>query len=460
MKIRKRNWTIFSILIIMIGIATWWFNRHHTYETIIPAESKLVIKIDYHSCRNNPIIQQKIQDIQQKILNGIQGIDWNKPIYIFVTPNEYIGIVGAISDHKALTSSLNALPTDWKPTDKVTDDDATWSTLKNGWQLAWRSNAILLMGPGSQQEAGIIRQTMREIMNEDYNESFLSTPYYKSLNQLKGDINMISRINVLPVPYNTFIKLQLPENISVQQTYLCSEIQVKKDKLHIQNTIYSNDEKDEKTLIHQPSPLLGHFKSYVDTSNRITLYMHTTGKKLLHILREEPDFRAMLGGMNQVIDADQMICSIKGEVLLQIRNWSVDQFPTFVLQAQLDNQDFLHNVSNWQENAKGKKEMSIHSIHNGYEVSYKNYHLFFKAENNQLLMTSGPSIQASPAKMPPCINQSTMYMTINFAKLWNNNSTQKSDTTNLLYEIGQQLNILEFKAKNSKFSTIDLYYRK
>lgn len=50
----------------MIGIAAWWLNRHNTYETIIPAEAKLVIKIDMKTCMNNPIIQQKFQDLQQK----------------------------------------------------------------------------------------------------------------------------------------------------------------------------------------------------------------------------------------------------------------------------------------------------------------------------------------------------------------------------------------------------------
>lgn len=90
------------------------------------------------------------------------------------------------------------------------------------------------MGPGNQQEAGTIRQTMREILNEDYDESFMSTPFYDELNQLKGDLNMISHINVLPIPYNTFMKLQLPENVSAQQTYLCSEIKIYQNKLCIQ----------------------------------------------------------------------------------------------------------------------------------------------------------------------------------------------------------------------------------
>lgn len=75
----------------MIGIAAWWLNRHNTYETIIPAEAKLVIKIDMKTCMNNPIIQQKFQDLQQKALKNIQGIDWEN-LYTYSLPPTNISV--------------------------------------------------------------------------------------------------------------------------------------------------------------------------------------------------------------------------------------------------------------------------------------------------------------------------------------------------------------------------------
>lgn len=444
----------------MIGIAAWWLNRHNTYETIIPAEAKLVIKIDMKTCMNNPIIQQKFQDLQQKALKNIQGIDWEKPIYIFVTPNEYICTVASVTDEKLLASSLQNLPTNWKPTKSNIDEDATWNSLKNGWQIAYKKHAILLMGPGNQQEAGTIRQTMREILNEDYDESFMSTPFYDELNQLKGDLNMISHINVLPIPYNTFMKLQLPENVSAQQTYLCSEIKIYQNKLCIQNTLNSNDKEAEKILEQQVTPQLTHFKSFINTNNGIILYMHTYGEKLLHILREDPNFRAMLAGMNQVIDADLILRSIKGESLLQIQNFSESEVPTFTLQAQLADQNFMEKFPDWQKSAQEKKDMFIRPTHEGYHISYKNQHFFFNAGNNQLLLSSNAQIQCPKVKNSPHIMQSVTYMSINFDKLWRSSTNiQKNNSTNFIQSISEQLKSLEFKAKNCKKSTIDIYFR-
>lgn len=460
MKIRKRNWIIFGVLIVMIGIITWWFNRHHTYEAVIPAEAKLIVKLDVQACHNNPIIQQKLHVFQQDTFKKLQGINWEKPIYIFVTPNEYIGAIASVSEEESLLRSLHTLPANWQPTKNVVDDDATWSTLKNGWQIACRTDVILLMGPGSQQEAGTIRQTMREILNEDYDESFLSTPYYKVLNQLKGDINMISHINVLPIPYNLFMKLQLPESISSQQTYLSSEIKVYRDKLSIQNTLNCNDEKTDEILQCQKSPQLKYFKSFINTNNGIILYMHTYGKKLLRTLREDQNFRAMLAGMNQVIDADLILRAIKGEVLLQIQDMNSNEIPTFTLQAQLANQKFLEKIPDWQKSAKGKKDMFIRPVRGGYEVSYKNNHFFLKAENNQLLLSSKPNVQQSLSKSSPQIKQSTTYMSINFAQLWRQTATtQKNYSVSLQQTISDQLKLLEFKAKDSKYSTINIYFR-
>ena len=83
--------------------------------------------------------------------------------------------------------------------------------------------------------------------------------------------------------------------------------------------------------------------------------MHTYGEKLLHILREDPNFRAMLAGMNQVIDADLILRSIKGEALLQIQNFSESEVPTFTLQAQLANQNFMEKFPDWQKVLKKRK---------------------------------------------------------------------------------------------------------
>lgn len=142
------------------------------------------------------------------------------------------------------------------------------------------------------------------------------------------------------------------------------------------NTLNSNDKEAEKILEQQVTPQLTHFKSFINTNNGIILYMHTYGEKLLHILREDPNFRAMLAGMNQVIDADLILRSIKGEALLQIQNFSESEVPTFTLQAQLANQNFMEKFPDWQKSAQEKKDMFIRPTHEGYHISYKNQHFF------------------------------------------------------------------------------------
>lgn len=396
-KKKKQKVIGISCAVLLLGlILGWWIASRTTYINIIPKEAKCVVKIDLKqlsAAAGNPTNAK--ERLEKALGMKLSGIDLSQPLYVFITPNEYFAVVGAVSNADSIKMAAQAWPDKWALDHTDEDEDASWGALKNGWQLAWNKSSVLLLGPGTVQERSEMRQTMRQLIEEDADESYPETPKWKKLNNLRGHINMISSIDALPTPYNLFMELALPNRIPSEKVDVCSEIKFDNTGINIDNRITSDDDGVTKLLADrslQPAMLKGIFTSAVDKNDVAWLTMTAKGNDLLEMLHNDQTVRALLAALDQGIDADMMTRSIDGELSLRIPSLTKDGTPAYALTAQLANKKFENDIDYWKSSLKGKKDMSLVNSGKGYLFSYKDKALYFGTEALNLYACSSQSL--------------------------------------------------------------------
>lgn len=92
--INKKNLTIALAVVAALTIAflTAWWLWPKSYEEMIPAQAKAVVRIQATE------LQKEVGNIPNPLEKALgikpDGLDLTQPLYAFVTPNEYIGFCG------------------------------------------------------------------------------------------------------------------------------------------------------------------------------------------------------------------------------------------------------------------------------------------------------------------------------------------------------------------------------
>ena len=160
-----------ALAIVVVGIYYCFF-APKSYEDCIPDEAKAVVQIE----------TQKAQEIVSSLAEywGIQasGINLTKPLYTFITPNEYIGFVAQVKNEQEIAANIQRLFKEHKCMAPRKNNDLNWTWLNAGWQMAWNSQTLIILGPGTIQEQDMLTQTISKLFDFRSSDSFIHTDNY------------------------------------------------------------------------------------------------------------------------------------------------------------------------------------------------------------------------------------------------------------------------------------------
>lgn len=348
-----------ALCLAVIALFVWlWWPR--SYEQIIPAQAKAVVRLD-------PARLQKVwgkeSPFKEMIGGQTDGIDWAKPLYAFVTPNEYIGLVAAMGDEAALRKLTEAWAKQGKCLPAEETDGRPWVWLKAGWLLTWDSRSVLLLGPGVAGERDVLRQSMTRLLDGD--NPFTSTPAYKRLLQAGGDAQLFATLDALPTPYNLLFRLSVPASCDPAAVQLFAAATLRPQSggastLTLQSELTSENPDILQALDAQErakQPILP--PKALPDSALFALATCTDGKPLIELLRTDHTLRDLLMGLNQTIDADRMLASVHGLLTLEISGLGKDWIPTFCLRAETQARDLFADASYWMESAARQKDVTL-----------------------------------------------------------------------------------------------------
>lgn len=333
------------------------------YESYVPEQAKAVISIDMtqlaHTANEDKVID-RLSNIIPK------GIDGRKECFIFVTPNEYIGFTAAVTDPQEVERYFQEERKRKHCSDIRRINDRPWVFHYKGWLVTWNEHGILALGPGAATEQDMLRQTMNALLEGD--KPFVHTDSYKAMKRERGSIKLYATLDALPTPYNLLFRMGLPADCDPSAIQILAHAEVRSAANGSHHTIITSrltsDNQDLLTAVHQYMRGQQAF-SHKNGKKGTTLFqlaVGLSGKSFLPLLRSDATLRGLLTGLNQTIDADQMIETSNGPLLLEIDSLDPTGHPHFGLIAPTTSPSLFRDVDYWLNSAKGQHNVLLKRI--------------------------------------------------------------------------------------------------
>ena len=340
----KKYLVIIALILSAIAIGAYFFvfDKKDICKNVIPQDAKAVLVIDAKQALKQ--LDFSISDIfkalkhQEADEKKDWGIDMLSPVYGFVSADNYMCTVFALSDAEDFEERIKGenIPVESQRGFK-------WVN-KGEFLLCFDGDKALAIGPVTKTESDGMRGKMVEWMKQGSHK----IPVLSSLKSNNDVIALRSTLGVLP---STFTK-QITDNladVSLDDIFLNATLNVKDKSFLLSTEVESQDKKFSKfssEIDNFLRPIDGEMLPACMDAPLFRAVVNVDGDRVLSKLRENPIVRMTLIGLSLCIDTDMMIKAIDGDVLLEFAGRSIAS-PSFVASARVKNQDFLRNAKDW-----------------------------------------------------------------------------------------------------------------
>lgn len=400
---KKQGITVGVFTTVVISALIAWWLMPKSYEELIPAQAKAVVRIVSAEMQNQT---NALSTLQNTLGISADGIDASSPIYAFITPNEYIGFVAKTGNEQAISNQIARLALQKKclPTEKI--DNINWAWLNSGWLLAWNDRVVWALGPGVASERDLLRQTMTSML--ETSDCFTKTDAYKHLESQGGTMQMFATLDALPTPYNLLFRLNIPSDFDPSAIQMFASICTKNNEWIVKSNLTSENESIVKALEAKRKENNDNYLSVSSLNNNhlFSLATKSTGKQMLQLLKTDATLRGLLMALNQTIDADKIISNCNGLFTLSIDSISSNWEPSFCLKFDTKANNQFSDADYWMESAKKQKEVDLKRFSpTSYYLRSEKQNVYFGLNdaNNKVYF-------ASPA-MLKCINEKNTWST-------------------------------------------------
>lgn len=386
------------------------------YKKVIPKEASLVAAIDLKSVAedmditHSPMFKVALSsalifiDAADKgnlkaVLNdpSLTGIDFSKPAYLFGVKGQVFGVTMKVEDESLTETFISSLVGLGLCSKVVEHDGLSWSTLLDDIGLVWSDNTLLLLHVNSSsRQAG--EKLMLAYMRLDEKDAFVSTHNYEMMtgwgDDDDDDIMIYANSSVMPDLMNPIMKTLGVSAVGAANMELVASVDIDDSGFEIESRLFSNDRKTQARLdefLHSLRPIRGTYAEQVPHGCDMWVYMGVDGDKFLPVLKRIPSVKETLIGANMGVDADKMIRTVDGDVLMLAYGKGTDsgkKIDTHVsVYAQLKDTRFLADVDYWMKSAKSYGIKMARTGDNEYRISGTDSgDLYWAAKDGQLYL--------------------------------------------------------------------------
>lgn len=306
------------------------------------------------------------------------GIDWESPVYLYMTENTQ-GIVASVSSDKKLSQCLMQFGF------KVSEsDDYTWASNGN-YLLGFNDN--VLVGNTIYGDEKLFRQRIRKQLEQDEDRSFSSTGEYAALMSQNTDVATLFPAGLVM----NLLKSSFPAFPDIDFQDINCQLTLQFDKGLLTSGIQLVGRSPEATealelLKSSLSPVQGTFVNRVPAGASVFCTLGTQGQQLLKLIQQHRGLGMLFTLVSQSVPVDELLSAQQGDVAVAM----VGDHSLFL--AQMKDTQLLVNEKAWTD---GGREYGIRSLGNSqYSLAEEGNSLYFGAQDQNLyLTTSMPLLQ-------------------------------------------------------------------
>ncbi|MCD8297782.1 MAG: DUF4836 family protein [Prevotella sp.] len=280
------------------------------------------------------------------------GLDVSRKIYVFETADGNIGCVAKVSDEKKLDSWFNRLAEKGYCKNTSKRKKLRFTVIRNLVVAGFSSHTLVAMGPVLPFRQQEIQKRIASYLGQDGDKSIKGSPIFEKLESLEGQITMVAQAVALPDQFAAPFSLGAPKDADPSQIMLAAELNIVPHVcLEIKGETFSFNKTIDSALKESATslrPIEGKYVGCMPASAAAGVFLNIDGKRFIDILHSSAYFSALLAGMNTVIDMDNIIRSVDGDMSIVIPDFSADNTKPR-LAAQLADKEFLKDVDYWKE---------------------------------------------------------------------------------------------------------------
>lgn len=331
----------FSFIVLLMSGVFALTSCGKDYYDVIPKQSPAVACIDIAQIAADNGLNSK--DAAQ-ILPFAGSVDFAKPAYAFVSPNNYYGVVFAVDDEGNIESAMRN-SSEFSRIEK--SGGLHFVLWKGHWQVAWNGDALLVIGPVVATEQSFMRRTISAMFNS--REGVSQGELFSKLEGIDGEAKLVARLSALPGFFGKLVSLQISADTDADSVVLKSQISFSEESIRVTNKIETAD----GSMLPKSAeikPYAGAMDSeLVANSSLGYMLLGLDGQLLVKRIRADKSMRAALAAVNSAIDADRILGSIYGDALIAFNGIDNEGNLSLKLTAETKDASFMNDVPQWKK---------------------------------------------------------------------------------------------------------------
>ena len=378
-------------------------NSYEDYMTVIPKDAKGVAAVRFDNIVNksgvarSPLIRLVLSkmgsamgaDVEAKVKElihdpSLSGIDFSRPAYVFAINDKMFGLTMKVEDQSLLNELMGTLvKLDF--CSKVKESDGyQWTSLADGSARMVYSDNTLLIVLANTGIANTLNPMMLAMMRQNADDSFVTTPQFAKLRDQKyEDLQVYFNLGVEGVLQADMLKELLPKGAKPADYEFVSGVNLREGGVDIQGQLFSTDEKAQAEFDNcfaSFKPMTGEYVNKIPKGTKLWACMGANGEQLVDLLERVPKIKEVLLAAGFVVDAEQMLRSIDGDVMI-CANPDKEEVAVY---AQLAQSDFMNDVDSWID-AAPKYDVTITDEGQGqYHLKGSEVDAYWGVNDNQL----------------------------------------------------------------------------
>lgn len=352
----KRIWNyVWLVAVLMLAACS----EKNEYARVIPQDASLVGSVQLTSLVEKSGLTSKenqavLDKLKKNVLQGLpaeqseqmgsilsdpqeSGIDFKKPVYFFVMPDQKTtGAVLCVKSSSKLHELVETLAEQNICSPLEETDGASWT--ESGKNIVAFTDEVLLLVSGIMPVEDLKKQ-MVTWLGASAEKSYAGTVEFKDMEAQKGDVAFISNMNIFPADLRGMMQMGMPEGAKLDDIKLLTAIHFEKGKVVADvQTIYKNAEL--KKLAEEKMAVLNKLNTkFMDNYPENTflwMAMNGSGSKLYEQMNQQKTLAQMLSGL----DLKPLFEAVDGMLTFGVST-TADNMPQISLFAEVKNADFL-----------------------------------------------------------------------------------------------------------------------
>ena len=344
---------------------------YEDYEAVVPKQASAVLRtrLDRVLLKTDIVRSPLFKLALEKVANSmgeeagtkikqlmddpsLMGLDYEKPVYVFAVNEELFGLSMKVEDESLLTEFVKFLNKQGLCGKVKESNGYQWSSLLDNDIRMVYSDKVLLLMLGLGDRVKVDDKMMLALMNQKADDSFVSTARFAKMQELSdGEVQVYANLGAYPKIFEGTLNELLPKGVKPSDCEAVASLDIREKGADVELMYFSTNEKVQAQIDADwgmLTPIKGDYIDKVPKGSKMWLCAGVKGGQLLDMLKRIPKVQDALRAAELGIDAEQMLRSIDGDVML----YSTDDQQDFGLYAQLGNSDFMKEVDSWMKSAK------------------------------------------------------------------------------------------------------------